>query len=381
MSRVYWGISSLVLALVACANAKTQGGPDASSGGGDGPRPVDAPSCGGIELPCAAVYVARSGNDSAPGTREAPLKTIGAAIAKAGQDPSKPSVFVQFGTYDEAITMSPGIHVYGGFDEAWRQNTAVSTEIVAGSPAVRFSSITTETILDHVLVKSADATGAGASSIAILVEGSTGVTLRSVDVVPGLGGDGVDGQVGPTGANGGIGGDGKPGCENSGGFCDSCPRPLGGAGGFSACERTGGAGGHAGHGVVTWAAPATSTRAAAAAVRRAAASSARQAASVRPVRRVVPGAPVQVAPRSERSTARATCPRAAATAVRASMATVAAAAVGVGAATTTATRTARRVAAAAVAGVRVVAASPAAAAVARSGSSSSRRPSRSRHPW
>ncbi|HEY5946824.1 MAG TPA: hypothetical protein VIV40_15080, partial [Kofleriaceae bacterium] len=42
---------------------------------------IDAQFCN--NLPCDAIYVARSGNDAAAGTKTAPVKTINVGITKA----------------------------------------------------------------------------------------------------------------------------------------------------------------------------------------------------------------------------------------------------------------------------------------------------------
>ena len=74
--------------------------------------------------------------------------------------------------------MSPGVWVYGGLDETWKRNAAVTTEIEGLSPAVTFDAITVATGLDHVTVKSLDAAAFGASSFAIAVTGSQMIELR-----------------------------------------------------------------------------------------------------------------------------------------------------------------------------------------------------------
>src|SRR5262245_20772354 len=118
-----------------CANARIPGGPgdvDADPGpiGGD---------CN--DLPCDEIYVRTTGSDSAPGTKEAPVKTIANGIAKAGQANPKKAVFVQTGTYAESIVMYAGVSVYGGFDDSWTVSSAAPTTIRGASPAVTFDHI------------------------------------------------------------------------------------------------------------------------------------------------------------------------------------------------------------------------------------------------
>nr|MBA3818892.1 hypothetical protein [Deltaproteobacteria bacterium] len=237
------------VALAGCASSGQSGTDVDAQPGGDASivRP-DAGLCGGIDqVPCGGIYVAKTGNDTAAGTQLAPVKTIGAGIAKAGAA-QLPSVFVKYGVYEEQITMSPGITVIGGFDDAWARNPATDTEIHGASPVVKFENLAVATALEGVIVKSADAVNAGESSFAITAVGSPMVELRDVTVLPGIGAAGADGATGSTSSNGVIGSGGQPGCESSDGLCSSCNRPAGGAPGGSPCGRDGGRGGAAGHG-------------------------------------------------------------------------------------------------------------------------------------
>ena len=227
----------LIVGALGCASGKLAGDVDAS-----GPDM----SCDG--LPCDVIYVATSGSDTAEGTKEAPLKTITAAITRAEAAVPKRSVLVRRGMYAEQIAMAAGVGIYGGFDDSWRRDRTSITEIVGASPAVTFESIKAPTVLDRLTVRSRDATAAGESSYAITVRSSQGVELRDVVVVVGIGAAGTDGADGAAGAPDGANGiGGQPGCEDSGIGCSSCNQPLGGAGGFSFCGRTGGRGGNAGH--------------------------------------------------------------------------------------------------------------------------------------
>lgn len=237
------GLVSLCFALLACAKGGTQATVDADTTTGP-----DAQTCGGEgQLPCAAIHVARSGNDSASGEKTAPLKTIAAAITKASAISPSPAVFIQAGSYDEAVVMAAGVSLFGGFDETWTRNPGVTTSIEAASPAVTFEAVTVATRLDGLTIKSGDAVAPGESSTAIIVIGSQPILLVDVEVQPGIGAAGSDGGTGQNGGVGVKGGDGIPGCEDSSGFCSSCNRPLGGNGGGSACGRFGGGGGAAGY--------------------------------------------------------------------------------------------------------------------------------------
>src|SRR5215510_5290496 len=230
----------VAVALVGCAHGSNNNDVDAA------PDTAAVDPCGG--LPCQAIYVAPSGADAAAGTKDAPARTIGAGIAKAAEG-SIGAVFVQAGSYAEALAMRSGVTVYGGFDARWNRGDAATTEITAPSPAVKFDALAAATGLDHVTVKTADAAQPGASSIAVLVTGSAMVQLTSVKLLSGAGANGTDGSDGGNGGTGLPGQVGGKGVEHSDTFgCDNDTLPVGGLGGGSSCGRTGGVGGAPGVG-------------------------------------------------------------------------------------------------------------------------------------
>ncbi|HVK88539.1 MAG TPA: hypothetical protein VM513_30685, partial [Kofleriaceae bacterium] len=239
----------VVVALGGCASAHGEGPADASFEPPDQASIVTPPDVGCIE-DCnpLALYVARSGSDTAPGTKHAPMLTIPAAIAKAHAIGAI-AVYVQGGTYPETVVMKGGVGVYGGFDDAWLRAAASVTLIEAAAPAVAFDGINAPTRLDGVTIKSVDAVGTGASSYAVAVTGSTQIELVDVTILAGAGAPGSDGFDGVAGAFGSAGGPGKPGVERSTStFCDFRPLPAGGSGGTSSCGRSGGFGGTPGTG-------------------------------------------------------------------------------------------------------------------------------------
>jgi hypothetical protein len=235
----------VAVALVACAHGNPGNGGDVDAAP-DTPPPPDS-ACG--SLPCDAIYVASSGSDTAAGTKDAPVLTIGAGIAKAAAASPVGAVFVQAGSYAEALDVPSGVTIYGGFDASWSRADAATTEIVGLSPAVAFRSIAAPSGLDQVTVKSTDAVQPGSSSIAVLVTGSMKVELRGVTLLPGNGATGFDGLSGAAAAGGTVGTAGKPGVERSSAIgCDEGALPAGGPGGNSACGRGGGLGGGPGVG-------------------------------------------------------------------------------------------------------------------------------------
>ena len=80
-----------------------------------------------------AVYVSTSGNDSNPGSMEAPLQTIQAGITKAQQlyGTTSSQVRVAGGTYSGAgpiVTMQNGISIYGGYSTNFSTRNTVTNE-------------------------------------------------------------------------------------------------------------------------------------------------------------------------------------------------------------------------------------------------------------
>jgi len=70
----------------------------------------DAPKCVVSDF---GVFVdGRSGADTNTGTKESPVKTIGAALGKLG---GKSRVYVCDGTYGEHVKLSSAVSMYGGF--------------------------------------------------------------------------------------------------------------------------------------------------------------------------------------------------------------------------------------------------------------------------
>ncbi len=242
-----------------CIGAQTCGG---ASGWGtcDPPSPTDDPdatytdsNCDGIDGDVTrGIFVAAGGvNSGSCGlVYSDPCQTISFGISRA-QATGRPHVYVQNGTYAGPLNMANGISVFGGYNFNWQRDgygvPGHTVTISGGNPAVTFTSLPGSTILDDVVINSANATGAGTSSIGVRITGSGGAELRGVQINPGIGGAGTDGGNGTIGTGGGTGGTGNPGCEDSGIGCTSCSRPTGGISGTSACGHPGGVGGFPGH--------------------------------------------------------------------------------------------------------------------------------------
>ncbi|MBA3398282.1 MAG: hypothetical protein H0T89_36990, partial [Deltaproteobacteria bacterium] len=226
------------------------------------PSPVDDPDATFVDSNCdgldgdrmRAIFVSGAGSNSATCGLDYtdPCQTIQFAITRAVAA-ARPHVYVQSGTYSGSLAMTNGISIFGGYNVNWVRasyvNAGHTVTLLGGVVAVRFDAITASTMLDNIIVRSANATGTGASSIGVLVTGSTNVALRGVQVDPGAGTAGAAGSGGTPGSNGGNGAPGNPGREDSTAtFCNNDGIPPGGAGGSSSCSRSGGTGGTPGSG-------------------------------------------------------------------------------------------------------------------------------------
>lgn len=202
------------------------------------------------------VYVSVNGNDSGPGTLEAPMRTLSAAILR-GETLGK-DVLVSQGDYEGLVLLRSGVSVYGGYREDFgdRDVALYPVRVIApspGAPAIRAPSIDASTIVEGLTVVAKRA-GAGEGSTAIFVEESGPALLfRDVLVLAAEGGDGRSGRssvqnLGELGFTSLVeldGTDGAPGARARDTFCTVL---AGGEGGAKQCGGvlvSGGRGGDA----------------------------------------------------------------------------------------------------------------------------------------
>ncbi|MDX2008601.1 MAG: MopE-related protein [Myxococcaceae bacterium] len=191
----------------------------------------------------AGIYVAKTGNDSNPGTRAAPRLTITGGINQA-RALGRTQVFISEGQYDETLTYSAlesGISLFGGYSVAnnWARSNAYVTVINSTNrEAVVVRGVTQPTQLQLLTIRSANAAGQepngdGRSSVAVLADGNSGLLfVNGCTLRPGTGSPGGPGAGGSTGAAGSTGGVGNATSQGSAG-----------AAGPSACGAPGGQGG------------------------------------------------------------------------------------------------------------------------------------------
>jgi len=266
---------SLALLLVtatsgACTTFATDDTPvDRGAGGAqeEGPKAAPVPRTPGPgELTEAfGFFVALTGKDTNDGSRVAPFASIQHAIT-SGKKAGK-RVYVCNGTYRETLTLGDSISIIGGLDCAngsWKYGGSRARVEAPRSPAVVAKGVTSPTRIDGLDIVAPDATEAGASSIGLLADHSTALTIAGSTINAGNGANGVAGAdavqltLDAAAAAGGASlADARcmlnSTCDAVGGAPFMWAKPNGAAGGVSTCSgaaghdgQSGGAGGSGG---------------------------------------------------------------------------------------------------------------------------------------
>ncbi|MDB4996893.1 MAG: virulence associated protein, partial [Myxococcaceae bacterium] len=192
------------------------------------------------------VFASPEGDDSNPGTKKQPTRTITAAILKVGQ---RRNVFVCEGNYFETVALVGGgtglVSLYGGFacgDWSYAEShTKPRVAPVAGLP-LRVHMANTAIAIQDLAFVAPDATGNDQSSIAAIVNQSLKVEFARVQLIAGAGQNGFTPPVASGNAIGSSSLAGNAAIANgtgtNPGATKTCKCPLSGAG-----ESSGGYGG------------------------------------------------------------------------------------------------------------------------------------------
>jgi hypothetical protein len=131
------------------------------------------------------------------GTRQSPLGTVQAAVAKAAEL-SKKRVYACIGTFTETVSVPAGMTLFGGLDcaKAWEATDQRST--LKGTadkiPLTLQGDGKSETRIEAWNIEAIDATAAGGSSIAAIAQDSAVVHFESSSLTAGRGMNGMDGM-------------------------------------------------------------------------------------------------------------------------------------------------------------------------------------------
>ena len=167
----------------------------------------------GFDVDLAAAYfVSPQGLDSNPGTEAAPFLTIAAGIAAAAADPTKRTVVVANGTYDESIVLADGVSVFGQFQSGtWTRDrndyTIIDGVASVGSHdrTVSATDMASAATFDSFVVFGPSNQNTAGNSYAIYVSGSSGGLRITHNVI--FGGHGGPGGAGAAGMEGTDGAD------------------------------------------------------------------------------------------------------------------------------------------------------------------------------
>jgi hypothetical protein len=179
-------------------------GGNGSDGGDGGPPPACVPSESGtpVDVICGVFVSSSIGDDGNAGTPDKPLKTLGAAVTKAGAG----RVYACGEGFTEAVTLSAGTTLYGALDcaKGWAYDAMKQTTLTAAPDVVPLTLASTASGAEVVdfSITAAEATASGGSSIAVIADGVTASFTRT-DITAGSGKDGLPGttptaSVGPT---------------------------------------------------------------------------------------------------------------------------------------------------------------------------------------
>jgi hypothetical protein len=219
----------------------------------------DAPDSNGTDANCdgidgdmsRGIFVATNGSDSASGTIDAPLASIGAGLSLAQSTSGLDHLYVATGQYEEKVMLANGISIFGGYDRSsnWARIGGATSRIFYSATtgamiAVQGSAITSPTVLGSLEIATDDAPGQGQSNYGLHCSGCGGLEIRNTEITSGAASKGNNGSDGTSGFSAyGRGYSGGPGGTGS---CDGSGYGLGGYGGSSGCGRSGGSGGRGG---------------------------------------------------------------------------------------------------------------------------------------
>ncbi|MBS2020263.1 MAG: DUF1565 domain-containing protein [Deltaproteobacteria bacterium] len=199
-----------------CKGLNEAGAGDGSDGGKEG-GPVIPPTCDLTKAvkdspDCVddgvGVFVSPAGDDTAPGTKGKPVRSITKA-AEIAASVSKPRVYICAGTYTDSVDVKQAISFYGGFTcngEQWSLTGAgVLWNAVKPDFGLRIVGAGQRVAVEDVEITAKDASLPGQSSIGIFVADTSALSLSRVTVIAGKGINGetkVKKSIGPNASKG-----------------------------------------------------------------------------------------------------------------------------------------------------------------------------------
>ena len=140
-----------------------------------------------------AIFVAPTGKDSAPGTKNAPLASLSKAVEIAGSK----LILVCDDTYDEHVAIAAPARIYGGFKcSNWSsEDGAPLFKPSSAGPALKIDSVSDTLTLTSIDFEVGDATENGQTALTAIVNASPSVTFDTVSFKAGKGKAGDSGSL------------------------------------------------------------------------------------------------------------------------------------------------------------------------------------------
>ena len=183
--------------------------------------PKDSPAC--LE-DSVGIFVSPDGDDSAPGEKQAPVRSITKAVELAGTR-RLPRVYVCEGTYDSNVEVKASVAIFGGLTCAWAPSEAARPKLAPPKgTALRVTKVEAPVHIETFdIVGSADVAVPGDSAIGVFVSESSSVSFRDVNVSAGAGTAGQKGasRSNYTGTTASVGGNANGATAGPGTSC-SC---------------------------------------------------------------------------------------------------------------------------------------------------------------
>jgi hypothetical protein len=202
-----------------------------SGSGGGTPVACDPSKNKDAVADTCGVFVSPSGDNGNPGTKEKPVQTITAALAKGT------TIYACAGSmpYSEALVLDKATTLFGALEcGTWTYDAAKKTGLTADADAVPLKLTTTAsgTEVHDFAITAVDAKTAGMSSIAVMDDHAE-LSLENVAIAAGTGAAGAVGMaqakvMTPAGAHGSDGTDDAT--------CNIAGPIAGGAGGKNTCD-------------------------------------------------------------------------------------------------------------------------------------------------
>lgn len=166
----------------------------------------DAPDPNGEDLNCdgidgtvsRSVFVSPDGLDSAVGTLDDPVRTIGKAVTLAQASGGKRTdVLICAATYPENVLVTgTGVGLHGGYDcSTWKRTASKPLVAPTSGVPLRIAAVTEPMSVSRLSFKAPDATGFGESSHGVQIINSQRVRIEQSIIVAGRGGLGAAGKV------------------------------------------------------------------------------------------------------------------------------------------------------------------------------------------